>query len=558
MYLPKSTTVLVIDDRNLVKSYIRYALDNVANENFYFTNAAQQALLMCRDRRFDLIVCTLDLGGDIDGFVLYDELKSKQLITPTTAFIVVSAETSPELVYGVLEKQPDDFLVKPFTLQQLSTRIHRVMRIKLALRPVYELFDAGEYLPAIAKIEELAAQDQFSQRIPSLLRLKGEAYLKLEDYRNGLFFFESILELQSFVWAKLGRIRCLLALKRYKSAATSLDELIAKPETKLAALDLMSEIHIQHNKFNQAQRLLEEAAELSPLNVERQSKLLDVCRMTHDYEQQASTANQLLNMTKDTFHRSPEMFMKIARTGLDFANRSYDDEASARVIKLCQQSISELKKQFPDEQEEPLRIVTARLLHVQNEQEKAKDLVRSIVNRNQDIDDVENALDKAKSFHELGFYSQSERLFKQISAHCATHKNADPILDAYLKQEQKERAAVQADPKALNNTAVFNYNRRNFTEALKAFRQAFLIMPKNTNIALNLLQTISEGEEIDKKSKDITQLIKQTYRLLSQETLSKDQIGRFEKVCERLNLPTPRPEQPIAEATPTPLKRSSA
>lgn len=549
--------MLVIDDRNLVKNYIRYALDSVANENFYFANATQQALNMCRDRRFDLIVCTLDLGGGTDGFVLFDELKTKKLITPTTAFIVVSAETSPELVYGVLEKQPDDFLVKPFTLQQLSSRIHRVMRIKLALRPVYELIDSKQYITAIERIEKLAAQDEFSQWIPALLRLKGDAYIQLEDFKNGLNFFDSILELQSFVWAKLGRIRCLLALKRYKSAAENLDELIAKPETKLAALDLMSEIHIQHNKFSHAQQLLEEAAGLSPLNVNRQAKLLDVCRMTHDYDQQANTANQLLNMTKNTFHRSPEMFMKIARTGLDFANRSYDDEASARVIKLCQQSISELKKQFPDEQEEQLKIVTARLLHVQDEQEKAKDLVRTFVNRNEKITDVEDALDKAKSFHELGFYSQSERLFKQISAHCEQHNNADPILGAYLKQEQKERAAVQADPKALNNTAVFNYNRRNFTEALNAFRQAFLLMPKNTNIALNLIQTISEGKEIDKKSKDITQLIKQSYRLLSQEDLTKDQVGRFEKVCERLNLPTARPDRPINTNANTARKSSA-
>lgn len=533
----------MIDDRNLVKSYIRYALDSVANENFYFANAAQQALLMCRDRRFDLIVCTLDLGGDTDGFVLFDELKTKKLITPTTAFIVVSAETSPELVYGVLEKQPDDFLVKPFTLQQLSSRIHRVMRIKLALRPIYELLDAKQYLTAIQKIEALAAKDEFSQWIPALLRLKGDAYLQLKDVKNGLSFFDSILELQGFVWAKLGRIKCLLSLKRYKSAAAELDELIKKPETKLAALDLMSEIHIQHNKFNHAQQLLEEAAGLSPLNVDRQSKLLDVCRMTHDYEQQAQTANQLLNMTKNTFHRSPELFMKIARTGLDFANRSYDNEASARVIKLCNQSITELKKQFPEEQEEQLQIITARLLHVQDEQEKAKELVRTFVNRNAEIDDIEDALDKAKSFHELGFYTQSDRLFKKISSHCEQHQNNDPMLGAYLKQEQLERAAVQADPKALNNTAVFNYNRRNFTEALNAFRQAFLLMPKNANIALNLLQTIGEGKEINKKSKEVTQLIKQTYRLLSQEQLTKDQIERFEKVCEKLNLPTARPDK---------------
>ncbi|MGO3300525.1 MAG: response regulator [Pseudoalteromonas sp.] len=64
---------------------------------------------------FDLIVCSFNLTKRQDGYQLYEELRFKRLIKHSTGFIFISAQTYNPLVHSVLELQPDDFLVKPFT-----------------------------------------------------------------------------------------------------------------------------------------------------------------------------------------------------------------------------------------------------------------------------------------------------------------------------------------------------------------------------------------------------------------------------------------------------------
>lgn len=115
--LSREMTILIIDEQALAQNYLRFTLEKLGYSQVQFTDKAQTALVMCKERQFDLIICSFNLQQGKDGYQLYEELKVRRLQKLSTGFIFISAETDPSLVYSVLELQPDEFLAKPYTMR---------------------------------------------------------------------------------------------------------------------------------------------------------------------------------------------------------------------------------------------------------------------------------------------------------------------------------------------------------------------------------------------------------------------------------------------------------
>ena len=136
-----------------------YNQERLINENLGFNQIdlaeqAQDAIALCQEEKYQLILCSFDISKGKDGYQLYEELKERKLLQLSTAFIFISAETEPGLVHSVIELQPDDFLVKPFTLKELDARISRVLNRKGRLKDIYQALDRKEVELALKLIDE--------------------------------------------------------------------------------------------------------------------------------------------------------------------------------------------------------------------------------------------------------------------------------------------------------------------------------------------------------------------------------------------------------------------
>ena len=225
----------------------------------------------CINEQFDLIVCSFNLNKHQDGYQLYEELRIKQLIKSSTGFIFISAETSGSLVHSVLELQPDDFLVKPFTAQELKIRIERILKRKRDLQTVYNFIDDGNDSKALKYIS--AALNKNNNYSPILLRLKGDALLRLNRNQEAKDFFKSVLDIQKFAWAKVGLVEALIENNEHILAQRMLKTMLERNETRLIALDLLGRLEIKLNQFELAQEFLSQAADIAPLNIMRQKSL---------------------------------------------------------------------------------------------------------------------------------------------------------------------------------------------------------------------------------------------------------------------------------------------
>ena len=101
--LARQSNVLVIDDQVLAKGYMKYSLEELGFQKIEYIDKVNQALQAIRREHYDLIVCSYDLKNEQDGYYLYDQLKIDQEIAPSTAFVFISADTTPDIVHSIVE-----------------------------------------------------------------------------------------------------------------------------------------------------------------------------------------------------------------------------------------------------------------------------------------------------------------------------------------------------------------------------------------------------------------------------------------------------------------------
>lgn len=115
--------VLLVEDDELIANGVREALRRRAYQVDWINNG-KDALNAAMDNPFDLIILDLGLPG-LDGLQVLATLRQHQKNTPV---IVLSARGTTQNRIDGLNAGADDYLVKPFELEELFARIHAVER----------------------------------------------------------------------------------------------------------------------------------------------------------------------------------------------------------------------------------------------------------------------------------------------------------------------------------------------------------------------------------------------------------------------------------------------
>lgn len=121
MTLPKLSVLLVEDEENLHDA-LRL---NLELEGYEITSAydGHEALKKVEDEYFDLIIMDVMLPG-VDGITVIESIRLQNNEVP---ILILSAKnTSADRVAG-LKKGADDYLTKPFNLEELLLRVQKLI-----------------------------------------------------------------------------------------------------------------------------------------------------------------------------------------------------------------------------------------------------------------------------------------------------------------------------------------------------------------------------------------------------------------------------------------------
>lgn len=130
LQLARQTRLLIAEDQALAKSHMKYALEQLGFQHIDYVDRAANALTSLRTRQYDVIVCAYDLRHEQGGYNLFEQLKTEKIIPLTTGFIFTSADTAIDVVHAIIEMQPDEFLAKPFSVNELDKRLSKVVTRK--------------------------------------------------------------------------------------------------------------------------------------------------------------------------------------------------------------------------------------------------------------------------------------------------------------------------------------------------------------------------------------------------------------------------------------------
>lgn len=115
--------ILLVEDDELLGSGLSDALDRAHYAHEWVLDGAE-ALRLATQTAFDLIILDLGLPG-LDGIEVLKCLRASA--DPTPVLILSARDAARDRVLG-LNTGADDYLVKPFDLEELLARIHAIER----------------------------------------------------------------------------------------------------------------------------------------------------------------------------------------------------------------------------------------------------------------------------------------------------------------------------------------------------------------------------------------------------------------------------------------------
>jgi len=119
----KGKKILIVDDEEDLCEILQYNLDN---EGFItdIAHSAEEALVM-PIHEFDLLLLDV-MMGPVSGFKLADKLRKEQN-NPIPIIFLTAKDTENDLLTG-FSLGADDYISKPFSLNELSARIKAVLK----------------------------------------------------------------------------------------------------------------------------------------------------------------------------------------------------------------------------------------------------------------------------------------------------------------------------------------------------------------------------------------------------------------------------------------------
>ena len=149
----KRMRVLLVDRHTSARNSLRIILSTLGVSAVHSAATSAEVLRQVRAYPFDIILADYQLDDGRDGQQLLEELRQKHLISLSTVYMVITAERAYHNVVSVAELAPDDYLIKPFTSEQLQGRLAKALYKKQFFEAVFARLDNGAFADALGICE---------------------------------------------------------------------------------------------------------------------------------------------------------------------------------------------------------------------------------------------------------------------------------------------------------------------------------------------------------------------------------------------------------------------
>lgn len=353
--------VLLVDRYPAARDALRIMLSTLGITAVTGAGNSNDVLRLVKASSFDIILSDYILDDGRDGQQLLEELRQQQLISLATVFMVITGERGYQNVVSVAELAPDDYLIKPFTADQLQARLLKAVFKKNFFAPVYLKLDQGAYIGALNACERLLANSSPFEL--DVLRLKGEILNALGRHDEAEAVYREVLARRSVPWARMGLAMALRGRKSLDEAESLAQQVVSEYPEYLSAYDFLAGVHEEMGRLTDAQETLQRAAAISPKNATRQRIVGDVAMRNGDFDSAEKAYGKVLERHRATSLKQVDDYANLSRVLVEKGNT-----AGARQI------LQELKRDWRGNRqgEYAATVMDSLCLFAEGEPEKAK------------------------------------------------------------------------------------------------------------------------------------------------------------------------------------------
>ena len=317
--------VLLVDRHASARNTLRMILSTLGISAVHNASNSTEVMRQVKAYSFDIIFADYHLDDGRDGQQLLEELRQQRLISLSTVYMVVTAERGYHNVVSVAELAPDDYLIKPFTADQLQSRLVKALYKKKYFERVFRHLDNGAFNDALAACEALIGKDD--QFLYDTLRFKGEILNALGRYEEAKAVYQQVLDNAMVPWARMGLAIALRGMDALAEAEMIGASIIDDFPEYLVAYDFVANVREEMGKLAEAQETLQKASAISPNNSVRQRMVAEIAVRNDDLDVAERAYSKVLERHRGSSLRVIDDYTNLTRVMLD---RGHTD--GARMI----------------------------------------------------------------------------------------------------------------------------------------------------------------------------------------------------------------------------------
>ncbi len=504
--------VLLVEPHGGMRSSIHNMLNLCGITKIEHGISSSTALGFIKNKYFDVILCEYDLGPGQDGQQLLEDMRHHKLAPLTTIFIMVTGERSYEKVVSAAELAPNDYLLKPFTPDDLLERISRAIKKRSLFISVYHLMDSGEYQSAIE--ECLLKETQHVREKVDFMRLRAELHILLGEPDAAEPIYQQLSEMRAVAWARLGLARSIHLQGRYAEAEGILKTLVEENNRYMDAFDLLAKNHELFGHLESAKSVLTHAVEISPHGVRRLRKLGEIALATGDFKTAEANLKKVVSKVKFSEFRDPEDHVNLVNALVQNGN-----------IDQAKSVVRELEKTMPDKLKMPAcKAISAALIHAQSKDPRIKtELANAVEASRENIGLSTNMkLGLAKNCLDNDMKDEASEVILEVMRNTTNESEMQRAVGVFENAGQGELGKTLADQSrvevmGLVGEGIQKAKQGDFIGAVELMSAAVRQMPNNpqviSNAALAYLKCLEHHGWEHKLAQQARRLIESSCRL---------------------------------------------
>lgn len=451
---------------------------------------APDILSMCESIEFDVILLGYDLGPDKkNGQQILEELRSKKLISRQCTIVMITAEVSQAMVLAALEHKPDEYLAKPYSLNDLSTRLKRSFNKKNVMLDIYQAMDSRDFKKVLKLCESTIIVNSIHKT--ECLGIKSRLYFELKQFERASEIYEAYLGATNCQWAAIGLGKIALIENDFELAINYFNDVVISYPLYLSAYDWLAESYTLNHQSHFAEDTLEKALLVSPLSVKRLKKYADLCLKNENYDKATHAFSKTSDLAYHSVHKKPENTLNFVEALLEYSS----DLSSLEVRKLSYKAFKSLAVMLKDFNSAEIKIhshlLVSRLHHKIKDPELAKEALKEaedLLHEFKHQITESSTLAIAKSLIALGKGKHADDLLKHLAE--STPDNIEIQSKISLLSERPLKSNDKIAAQNALEVGVNLYKTQQYSLAIEKLNKALVHFPNHMGIKLNLLQVL--------------------------------------------------------------------